>query len=139
MIDQDFTNTILSNLNYIILFIFLEIFEAQWQKADTFNNMLMINYKLFIKNPIWYFFMHPSFIYSMYLTQSMHNYGFLMISIVVMKFLDIAFKLYLIQTIINNKYDEITKTLPINAKITFFTRYSNTLIYPITFIFTLFH
>jgi len=138
MLDQDITDIILSNFGYILLFVLFELYEAKWQKARTFEDMIQINHKLYIRSPFQYFFFHSSFIYSIYLMQSTANYNFWMVSIVMMKFVDIAFKLYLIDKISKNRYDEATKLLPVNMNMTPTMRYSNSLLYPLTFIFALF-
>ena len=138
MLDQDISQTILSNFGYILLFVVFELYEAKWQKARTFEDMIQINHKIYAKSPIQYFMFHSSFIYAIFLMQSTANYNFWMVSIVMMKFFDIAFKLYLIDKISKDRYDEATKLLPVNMNMTPTMRYSNSLLYPLTFIFALF-
>jgi hypothetical protein len=138
MLDQDIFNTIATNLGFIILFVLFELYEARWQKADTFHKMIELNHKVYVKNPLQYFLLHTSFIYAIFLMQSTANYNFWMVSIVIMKFLDIAFKLYLIDKISKNSYNEATKLMPINVSMSPVMRYSNSFLYPLTFVFALF-
>ncbi|MGE0051122.1 MAG: hypothetical protein AB7S49_06300 [Arcobacter sp.] len=56
-----------------------------------------------------------------------------MSSILILKFLDISFKLILMKNLLNGR--EIDELLQFNIQITPLFRYMNVIIYPITFIF----
>ncbi|MGB5965331.1 MAG: hypothetical protein WBG65_07325, partial [Sulfurimonadaceae bacterium] len=45
----------------LIVYIALELFEIQWQKADTLIGILAKLYRYYNKNIILFFLMHPTF------------------------------------------------------------------------------
>ncbi len=115
-----------------LIFIAVELFEANWQKSDTLYGLLFNNYKIYQSNIFIYFLLNMGFIYSIFLVIYLQNNSFLMLSIVGVKFLDIVFKL--------NIMSKISQEIPLenivpNLQITFLLRYMNALIYPITFLF----
>lgn len=61
-----------------------------------------------------------------------NNFGFLMSSIIVLKFLDISFRLFLMNKI--QKDEDITYLVPMDIEYTVSLRYFNVLLYPMTFI-----
>lgn len=58
-----------------------------------------------------------------------------MSSILVIKFLDISFKLSLMKKLSNGI--SIEELMPLNVKMNFFFRYMNVIIYPLTFLFAI--
>jgi hypothetical protein len=58
-----------------------------------------------------------------------------MSSILVIKFLDIAFKLTMMKKLSNGS--SLEEVMPINVKMTVIFRYMNVLIYPLSFVFAL--
>ena len=119
----------------LFILILLEIFESTWQKSNTFYGLIKNNYQLYNKNIFLYFLFNPTFFFSIYISMFFNNFGFLMSSIIVMKFLDISFKLFLLSKIKNN--EDITYLVPMNIKYTIFLRYFNVILYPITFLFSM--
>ena len=117
----------------LFIFVLLELFETTWQKAHTLHELLQNNFFLFKKNIFLYFIFHPSFFYTIFLSFYFNNFGFLMSSILILKFFDISFKLTLMKNLLNGK--EINELLQINVIITPFFRYLNVIIYPLTFLF----
>lgn len=113
------------------IFIFLEIFESKWQKSDTLHGVLANNRYLFNTNFIQYFIFNITFIYSIFLTIYLNNYTFLMLSIVFIKFVDIALRLSIIKKL--NEGIDINEIIP-NVQMTNLYRYLNVLVYPISFI-----
>ena len=76
----------------------------------------------------------------MFVIHSNSSYDFWLFSILIVKFADIAFKLYLIQkidTTKNNEIDIIKSILPLDIKITMVIRYTNAVVYPLSYIFFL--
>lgn len=119
----------------LIFLIFLELFESYWQKSNTFYGLIKNNYIIYNKNIFLYFLYNPTFFFSIYLSIFFNNFGFLMSSIIVMKFLDISFKLFLLNKIHNN--DDITYLIPIDIKYTKSLRYFNVILYPLLFVFVM--
>ena len=122
-------------LTLLLIFILLEVFEASWQKSDSFYGVIKNNYQIYSKNIFLYFLFNPTFFFSVYLSIFFNNFGFLMSSIIVLKFLDISFRLFLLNKI--QKDEDISYLVPMNIEYTFTLRYFNVLLYPGTFIFAL--
>lgn len=115
-----------------IVFVALELFESNWQKSNSFYGVLKNNYLIYKKSLFLYFFMNPTFIYSIYLSYSLHNFTFIMMLIIGLKFTDISFRLHLMNKI--DRDEDITQIIPIDMPMNITLRYMNTLIYPLTFL-----
>lgn len=121
----------MDTLSLFILFIAFELFESNWQKSDTLYGVIANNFAIYQKSIFLFFLLNIGFIYSIFLVIYLQNNSFLMLSIVGIKFLDIAFKLNLMSKISQNY--PIEEILP-NIKMNFTFRYMNVIIYPITFL-----
>ena len=124
-----------SLLILLVFFTSLEIFESNWQKSDTFYGVIKKNYKVYEKSIFLYFFLNPTFYFSIYLSIKFNNFSFLMSSIVLMKFIDICFRLFLMNKIKND--EDITFIIPMDMRYTFVIRYFNVLLYPTIFFLSL--
>lgn len=118
-------------ISFFLIFIAIELFESNWQKSDTLHGMLQNNYSIYRQNIFLFFLLNPSFIYSIFLVIFLNNTSFLLLSIVGIKFLDIAFKL--------NIMSKITEGIPLdeiipNIQVSKLFRYMNVIIYPLTFL-----
>lgn len=116
-----------------LIFIAVEFFESNWQKSDSIHGLITNNYKIYQKSIFLYFTLHLSFFYTIFVSMYLNNFSFWMSSILVIKFLDIAFKLNMMQKI--SKGSSVEEVMPINIKMTPLFRYMNVLIYPLSFIF----
>jgi hypothetical protein len=117
----------------LFIFVLLELFETTWQKSYTLYELIENNFFIFKKNIFLYFLFHPSFFYTIFLSFYFNNFGFLMSSILILKFFDICFKLSLMKNLLNGK--SINELISINVNITPLFRYLNVIIYPLTFLF----
>ena len=117
----------------LLIFIAVELFESNWQKADSLHGLIANNYKIYQKNIFLYFTLHLSFFYSIFISLHLANFSFWMSSIIVIKFLDIAFKLSMMKKISNGS--SLEEVMPINTKMTPLFRYMNVIIYPLSFFF----
>ena len=115
----------------LLVFIAVELFESNWQKHDNLYGLIYNNYQIYKKNIFLYFILHASFFYTLAVTIYLNNFNFWMGSIIVIKFLDMAFKINMMQKLSSGL--EIHEVMPINIKITTFFRYFNVLIYPASF------
>lgn len=120
-------------LSLLFIFIAIELFETNWQKSDTLFGLINNNFLIFKKNIFLYFILHPSFFYIIFLAFYLNNFGFLISSILVLKFLDIGFKLSLMKSISNGK--NIEELIPMDIKMTPVLRYFNVIMYPLLFLF----
>ena len=118
-----------------LIFVALEFFESTWQKSDTLYGLINNNFSIFNKNIILYFLLHTTFFYTIFLSFYLNNFTFWMSSILVIKFLDISFKLTLMQKLSSGK--EINELIPMNINMNLVFRYMNVLIYPLTFLFAI--
>ena len=126
----------MENLLYLLLiFIALEIFEANWQKADTFHGMIVNNYTAYKKGIFIYFLLNPTFIYTIFLSYYLQNFTFLMTFIIGLKFADISFRLHIVNKI--DKGEDLSEILPLDMKMGSMLRYINVFIYPAAFIFSI--
>tara|TARA_B100001063_G_C16530862_1_gene436361 strand:- start:294 stop:680 length:387 start_codon:yes stop_codon:yes gene_type:complete len=125
-------------MEYLLLltvFILLEFFESKWQKADTLHGLILNNFYLFKQNIFLYFSMHVTFFYTMFLCFYLNNFGFWMSSILIIKFLDITFKLSMMKKLLNGS--TLEEVMPMNIQMSNIFRYMNVIIYPTSFIFAL--
>ena len=120
-------------LSLLLIFIAVEIFESNWQKSDSMYGLISNNFTMYQKSIFLYFTLHLSFFYTIFVSIYLNNFSFWMSSILVIKFLDIAFKLNMMQKLSNGL--AIEEVMPINIKMTPIFRYMNVLMYPLSFIF----
>ena len=118
-----------------LIFVALDFFESTWQKSDTLYGLINNNFSIFNKNIILYFLLHTTFFYTIFLSFYLNNFTFWMSSILVIKFLDISFKLTLMQKLSSGK--EINELIPMNINMNLVFRYMNLVIYPLTFLFAI--
>ena len=116
-----------------LIFVALEFFESTWQKSDTLYGLIYNNFSIFNKNIILYFLLHTTFFFTILVSFYLNNFNFWMSSILVIKFLDISFKLTLMQKLSSGK--ELNEIIPMNINMNLVFRYMNVLIYPLTFLF----
>ena len=119
----------------LIIFITLEFFESSWQKSDTLYGFLNNNFLLFKKNIFLYFIFHISFIYAIFISFYLNNFSFWMISIFIVKFIDISFKLSIMRKLLNGM--SIEEIIPMNINMSPILRYFNVIVYPLTFLFAI--
>ena len=122
-------------LSLLFIFIAVEIFESNWQKSDSMYGLISNNFVMYKKSIFLYFTLHLSFFYTIFVSIYLNNFSFWMSSILVMKFLDISFKLNMMKKL--SQGSSLEEVMPINIKMTAIFRYMNVLIYPLSFIFAL--
>ena len=118
-------------ISLFFIFIAIELFESNWQKSQTLYGLLENNYSIYRTNIFLYFLLNFSFIYAIFLVIYLHNNTFLMLSIVGVKFLDMAFKLNIMSKI---KSEIPLEEIMPNIQMNLFFRYMNAIIYPLTFL-----
>jgi len=116
-------------LNYILLYIALEIYEVQWQKATTLLGMLARMYEKYQKNVFVFLLMHPTFSFSlMFLMISNYNeYAMMLVGV---KAMDIAVKMILIKKVFIDKDLSEEMTLSLLAPLNKYMPYIGLLVYP---------
>lgn len=86
----------------IIVYILLELFELQWQKADTMMGMLLRMNNYYRKSILWFFVLHPTFYFTIWLVMAT-NYTAPAVTMIVIKTLDLIVKILLIQQIFEKR------------------------------------
>lgn len=122
-------------ITLLFIFVGLEFLESTWQKNESLYGLIYKNFLLYKKNIFLYFIFHSTFFYTLFLSVYLNNYGFWMSSIIIVKFMDMVFKLNMMQKL-NNGY-EIKQIMPINVRLTNTIRYFNVLVYPLSFAFAM--
>ena len=117
----------------LLIFIAVELFESNWQKSDSMYGLISNNFTMYKKSIFLYFTLHISFFYTIFVSIYLVNFSFWMSSILVIKFLDIAFKLNMMKKLSNGV--SLEEVMPINVKMTPIFRYMNVIIYPLSFVF----
>ena len=120
-------------LSLFLIFVALEFFESKWQKSDTLYGLLNNNFQIFQKNIFLYFLLHLTFFYTIFVSFYLNNFSFWMSSILIIKFLDISFKLSLMKKLSNGT--NIEEIIPFNMKMVPILRYMGVIIYPLSFLF----
>lgn len=120
-------------LSLFLIFVALEFFESKWQKSDTLYGLLNNNFQIFQKNIFLYFLLHLTFFYTIFVSFYLNNFSFWMSSILIIKFLDISFKLSLMKKLSNGT--NIEEIIPFNMTMISILRYMGVIIYPLSFLF----
>ena len=117
---------------YVFGLVILEYFELSWQKGNTLKELLAFNYMVYQYGMFYYFFKHTAFLYIIFTIIHTNIINSFTLTLVIMKFIDIGFKLYVIGKI-NQKGDLYMTTLFDNQDIplSMYARYSNIVIYPV--------
>lgn len=82
----------------LIVYIALELFEIQWQKANDLLSVLSKLYRYYRKNIILFFLMHPTFYFGIGLAM-ITDLAFSAVALVFIKTVDMATKILLIQQV----------------------------------------
>jgi hypothetical protein len=123
----------------ILVMVMLEYLEISWQKGNTLKELLMFNYHSYKSSSLLYFSRHIGFVYILFIILYLDLVNFFTISIIVMKTLDIVFKLKVISNIDKDGERYLDSLIgPIDFKITTSLKYSNIVIYPLLLLFALF-
>lgn len=116
-------------LNYVILFIVLELYEVQWQKANTIIGMLARMYAHYKKSIFLFLVMHPTFYFAMAL-MVMSEYNPYAITLFSIKGIDIVTKIVLIKKVFIDKDMTQEMTLALVAPLNKYFLYVGVLFYP---------
>lgn len=116
-------------LNYVLLFIILEVFEITWQKAPSMMGMLIRMHKYYSKSIFLFLIMHPTFYFSIGFAM-LSNYNIFAMILVFIKTVDLATKILLIEQIFVKKQLSHELSLVLLAPINEFLPYIGLVVYP---------
>jgi hypothetical protein len=89
-------------INYLILYTFLELYEVQWQKANTILGMLARMYEQYRKSVFVFLLMHPTFYFAI-MFMMITNYNEFAVILLLVKGVDILTKMFLIKKLFIEK------------------------------------
>lgn len=89
-------------LNYILLFLLLELYEVGWQKANSVIGMLARMYQYYKKSIFLFLIMHPTFYFSIGF-MVLSDFNTYAIALFLIKTLDISMKIVLIKQVFIDK------------------------------------
>jgi cellulose synthase/poly-beta-1,6-N-acetylglucosamine synthase-like glycosyltransferase len=125
-------------MELILIMALLEFFEISWQKGATLKELLIYNYHSYKESPFVYFARHGGFIYILFIILYLDLINVFTISILLMKLLDMLFKLKVISNIDKSGESYVDSLIgPVDFKISNSIRYSNIVIYPLLLFFAL--
>ncbi len=116
-------------LNYILLFILLEIYEISWQKAPSIMGMLIRMHKYYSKSIFLFLIMQPTFYFAIGFTM-LSNYAPSALILLFIKTFDIATKILLIEQVFKKRELSQELSLILLAPINSFLPYIGLLVYP---------
>ena len=118
-------------LNYIIVYIVLEVYEVQWQKAATMIGMLARMYEHYKKSIFIFLVMHPTFYFAIYF-MLLTDYNFYAVLLFCIKALDIGMKIMLIKQVFIDKKVSNELSVALLSPINKFLPYAGVAVYPFT-------
>lgn len=126
-------------LELILGCIVVEFLEIYWQKGNSIKELLVYNYQSYNKAPIFYFVKHLGFLYILYIIVGLGLINTFSITILIMKSVDLLFKLKIISKLNEHGEGYIDEVLNnFDARLSTRLKYSNILIYPILLFLALF-
>jgi len=121
-----------------ILYILLELFEVQWQKADSMMGMLLRMNNYYQKSILWFFILHPTYYFIIWLVMAT-NYTAAAITMVVIKTLDLVVKILLIQQVFEKRELSPEMSMMLLAPLHPLMPYIGLLVYTPLLFLSLFH
>jgi len=116
-------------LNYLLLYVALEIYEVQWQKANTMIGMLARMYEQYRKNIFVFLLMNPTFSFALMFAM-ITNYNENALILLGIKTIDLALKMVLIKKVFVDKELSEEMTLALLAPLNKFMPYIGLIVYP---------
>lgn len=120
------------NENFLLImfvYLLLEFYEIQWQRADSMMGMLIRMYPYYKKSPFLFFAMHPTYYYVIFLLMAMNEYSILLLMLFI-KTVDIAAKVLLIQQVFEKRQLSHEMSLMLLTPLHPLMPYIGMLIYP---------
>lgn len=115
-------------LNYVIIFIFLELYEITWQKAPSIMGMIIRMHKYYSKSIFLFLIMHPTFYFSIGFA-ILSGYDIYAVLFFLLKTADITTKIILIEQVFTKRRLSHELSLILLAPINDFLPYLGLFIY----------
>lgn len=121
---------------FLIVLVILEIFEISWQRGKNFRDYVSSLFAFYKKGVIFFILLHPTLYFVIFAQIALQNYSLLASSLVIIKFLDLSFKISLMDKIYNNKdLGNFEPLLKGNYNIPTGFKFIGIIIYPTLFLF----
>ena len=117
-------------LNYILIFIFLELYEISWQKAPSIMGMIIRMNRYYSKSILLFLIMQPTFYFAIGFA-ILCDYDIFAIIFLFLKTADVATKILLIEQIFTKKSLSQEMSLILLSPIDNFLPYMGLIIYPL--------
>ena len=111
-------------LEYAIILFSLELFELFWQRGSTLFEYIRSLLRIYQKSIVLFLFLHPSFYFMLFCLVLFNTESTLFLSMLIMKMIDIAMKIQLLDRLIYNKplgfFEPMAKAnqaLPLGVKV----------------------
>lgn len=117
-------------LNYILIFIFLELYEISWQKAPSIMGMIVRMNKYYSKSIFLFLIMQPTFYFAIGFA-ILCDYSIFSMIFLFLKTADVATKILLIEQIFTKKSLSHELSLILLSPIDSFLPYMGLIIYPL--------
>jgi len=122
---------------YIVIYIFFEVYEVQWQKSSTMEGMLQNMYRYYSKSIFVFLLMHPTFYFAITF-MLFTNYSIYALILFAIKAADIATKLILMKQIFIDKKVSPELSVMLQTPIHPFLPYIGLTLYPFLIYMALF-
>lgn len=116
-------------LNYVLLFVFLELYEITWQKAPSIMGMVIRMYRYYSKSIFLFLLMQPTFYFSIGFVM-LSDYNVYAMILLFLKTVDVATKILLIEQVFTKRELSQDLSLILLAPINSFLPYLGLFIYP---------
>lgn len=116
-------------LNYVLLFVFLELYEISWQKAPSIMGMVLRMNKYYSKSIFLFLIMQPTFYFAIGFVM-LSQYSIYAMILLFLKTVDISTKILLIEQVFTKRKLSHELSLILLAPINNFLPYMGLLIYP---------
>ncbi|HUH42256.1 MAG TPA: hypothetical protein VLZ29_04000 [Sulfurimonas sp.] len=116
-------------LNYVLLFVFLEVYEVWWQRAPSIMGMLLRMNKYYSKSVFLFLLMQPTFYFSIGFAM-LSEYNLYAMILLFLKTADISTKILLLEQVFTKRKLSHELSLILLAPINNFLPYIGLLIYP---------
>ncbi len=122
---------------YIVIYIAFELYEVQWQKADTMQGMLFRMYHYYKRSIFVFLLMHPTFYFAASFMIFTH-YNIYALLLFAIKSADIATKLILMKQIFIDKEVSSEMSMMLQTPIHWMLPYIGLTVYPFLIYMALF-
>jgi|GEM_PF-7011528 len=119
----------LDNFIFLIILIILEFIEISLQKGSSLKEILNYNYSIYKYNIFIFFVFNFTFFYVLFVAIFLNKFNLWINIIIILKFIDISFKIYLFNRVDRENSSVIDSFFPSDIKLSKSLKYSNVTIY----------